>query len=226
MKTSNKILLGLACFLLVVFTANQLGLYAKLKANSFITEEQLREKERDYKAVQKFSTVELTGLNGVNIVISDSFGLRINHDDTSYVTYDLKGDRLEVRKKDQGRGRDWIPMDIYCPTTTKFELKNGSLWLNDSNLKYLSALIDNGSQFHIDSKLDSADVRVLNESSFELSDRASIGTLNLDLMDKSSLNVNERGKILQFGKINISDSARIEADGGVWNALMKKGVQK
>ena len=226
MKTSNKILLGLACFLFVVYTANELGLYAKLKAGSFITEEQLRNKERDFRAIQKFGTLDINGLNGINIIISDSFGLRINHDDTSYISYELKGDRLEVRRRVVGDGRDWIPMEIYCPTTTKFELKNSSLYLDDAKMKYFGAIIDKGSQVYLNTNLDSADAEVKSESTLEISDRGSIGKLNLDLKDKSLLNVNEKGKIVQFGKANISDSARILADGLILNALINKGVQK
>ncbi|MBI3719311.1 MAG: hypothetical protein HY252_12070 [Sphingobacteriales bacterium] len=142
MKTSNKILLGTVAFIMLVFTAIHVALYAKYKKGEFVTVAQLHEENYDKHVIAGVTKVDAWGINNLKIVPSDTFKIELekNFGKETKITYEQKGDVLVVKggttdMNAEGKKqvyRSYSPVTIYLPSNT-------SLTVNDCEIRFSGA---------------------------------------------------------------------------------------
>ncbi|MBI2730000.1 MAG: hypothetical protein HYX40_04490 [Sphingobacteriales bacterium] len=144
MKTSNKILLGTVAFIMLIFTAIHVALYAKYKKGEFVTVTQLHEENYDKHVIAGVTKVDAWGINNLEIIPSDTFKIELekNFGKETKITYEQKGDVLVVKggtkdfNKSTGKAevyRSYSPVTIYLPSNT-------TLTVNDCDIRFNGAV--------------------------------------------------------------------------------------
>jgi hypothetical protein len=125
MKTSNKILLGTVAFIILLFSAIHVALYAKYKKGEFITVAQLHEERYDKHVLNGINKVEVSGLENLEIYPSDTFRIELEKQDSKKpeLSFEQKGDVLVLKggtmqKNSEGKeelNRSFAGAVIYLP---------------------------------------------------------------------------------------------------------------
>lgn len=139
MKTSNKILLGTLAFIMLLFTAIHVALYAKYKKGEFVTVAQLHEERYDKHVLNNATKVDITGINSLEIIPSDTLRLEIERagNKKSDIRYEQKGDVLTINggstfMNKEGKkelSRSYSSVILYLPSNTTVNLTECSAQL-------------------------------------------------------------------------------------------------
>lgn len=141
MKTSNKILLGTVAFIMLIFTAIHVALYAKYKKGEFVTVAQLHDENYAKHVITGVTKIDAWGLNNIEIIPSDTLKIELEkkNDRETKVTYEQKGDVLVVKggtkevNKSTGKEevyRSYSPVIIYLPSNTTITVNDCDIRLN------------------------------------------------------------------------------------------------
>ncbi|RTL59578.1 MAG: hypothetical protein EKK37_07365 [Sphingobacteriales bacterium] len=241
MKTSNKILLGTLAFIMLVFTAIHVALYAKYKKGEFVTVAQLHEEKYEKHILNGVTKVDAWGINNLEIIPSDTFKIELAKDfgKETKITYEQKGDVLVVKggatdiNSSTGKKevyRSYSPVTIYLPSNTTITVADCEIRLNGAKdtLKAFTHIINAKNtdvtfgEWHRDDKGYSyfSNINLTsNGGRVEFLKGASFKEINISLTDNE---VNDQGFKADKIVLNADDKSNITLKG----TNLKKVINK
>ncbi|HET9055475.1 MAG TPA: hypothetical protein VFN30_01380 [Chitinophagaceae bacterium] len=240
MKTSNKILLGSLVFIMLLFTAIQVGLYAKYKKGEFVTIEQLHEEGYDRHVIAGITKVEVSGLGSLEIIPSDTLRVDIERANAkqSDITYKQKGDVLTINggltfinsKGEKEISRSNTSVVIYMPSNISVNFTDCNVRFNggkDTTHSFSHTIMATNSDVRLgDWRGNEKDLSYFgtiafmgNGGSIEFLQGASFKELNLTLTDNE---MNDQGFNAEKIVLNMDEKSNITLKG----SNLKKALNK
>lgn len=136
MKTSNKLLLGIFCTIILLTTAVQLMVYAKYKRGEYV---KFNREEFSPMSSLQISTVRfisITGMGNVSIIPGDTSKLEVPKENATRLTYRVISDTLFIKgdsthnTDDLERGdRNYSHVNVYLSATVQINATHSNLRL-------------------------------------------------------------------------------------------------
>lgn len=218
MKTSNKILIGLLTFVVLVIVSINVALSMKYKRKDFVRLEEFNRSNQTILPLQSFHTVRLEYCNGVNLSVSDTPHLLVNdaRRNEDEFTYRVDKGVLVIRPKlVSANDRAWLPLNVNIPQgmPLKIELDQSFISVNkELKLQLLEVKLNEGSELNVDGTIDSLSIMATG-GWINLNEPSSIGSLSAELKGEAGLR-HGGSKIERLGKLDMSDKSRLETGSG------------
>lgn len=223
MKTSNKILLAFAAFVVLLFTGLNVALSAKVKSGKYVSREEYTKDARKYIALQSFHAITLRQVKGIELIPSDSFGITITDIERRNAQFDYtiqNGTLVISAKRNREASSNWLPVRIHLPATSPIQITLEESWVRvpeDQRFATIAVVAGMESEFNVGGTIDSLTF-LANDASMNLDRSATVGSFRAELRKKSHLN-DDGANVLKPVNIQISDSSELRVSGKLLKQL-------